>query len=406
MGADLSIKTKMAWFPLNIDDDAVSWSFDIVGLLAVVGGSAIEKHAQVITASHLSNFPRLLPAPETMLNTDRPARLPAVKDVAVVSVHSGNKLNELNFFANVIHNIESLPAFQFQSYSITHKENANKDAQEDVEKKEGPKKVTIPLHKFCQLDCVTFVSILMTIALFVWAGVQREAVGLLGVGTMSLSTSMACMSAQWRPTLTVRTAKGQVAPGDLVIKTRSGAFVCVKCTEEVARELYTGTEMCDYVFKGQDHKILLATSTVLLMAAIIFFSNTGWKVQIAVGLAYIILNLAYWGLALLKEPSEMWNMEDRYDVKLLESHSNPTFTKALWAAIQTTQRIGWAKKAQVAPATKNWDAWLDEAKKNRKNKNWDCEGARDRWMKRDDLEPQESGDEDQELSPTPLGDHH
>jgi len=374
----------MVWFPLDVEEGEVSWSFDIVGLLAVVGGSAIEKHAQAITASPFGSFPRLLPAPETMLDTDRPARLPAVKDVTVVGVHSGNQFNELNFFADVIHNIESLPPFFFQSFRITHRKDANKeleDAAKDVEKKPtGPQKAIIPLHKFCPLNLVTFASILMTIALFVWAGVQHSAVGLLGLGTMSLSTSMACMSAQWRPSLSVRNVKSKVADGDVVIKTRSGAFVCVQCPEEVARELYAGTEVCDYVFNGRYHQALLATSTVLLMAAIIFFSNTGWKIQIAVGLAYIVLNLAYWAMALLTEPSQMWNMNDRYVVERLDSHPNPNFTKALWDAIRTTERIGWAKKTQAAPATKNWDGWLDEAKKNCRNADWDCEEARDRWM--------------------------
>ncbi|KAJ5325757.1 uncharacterized protein N7506_008859 [Penicillium brevicompactum] len=370
----------MVWFPLNVEDGAVSWSFDIVGLLAVVGGSAIEKHAQAITASPFGSFPRLLPAPETMLNTDRPTRLPAVKDVTVVGVYSGNKFTELNFFADVIHNIESLPPFWFQSFRISHKADANADLDKDVEQKGGPPKAVIPLHKFCPLNLVTFASILMTIALFVWAGVQHEAVGLLGLGTMSLSTSMACMSAQWRPSLSVRKATGKVVDGDVVIRTRSGAFVCVKCTEEVARELYAGTEVCDYVFTGRYHQALLATSTVLLMAAIIFFSNTGWKIQIAVGLAYIILNLAYWAMALLTEPSEMWNMEDRYVVEKLEDHENANFTLVLWDAIRTTKRIGWAKKTQAAPATKNWAGWLAEAKENSHKQDWDPEGARDKWM--------------------------
>ncbi|KAJ5396512.1 hypothetical protein N7509_004625 [Penicillium cosmopolitanum] len=377
----------MVWFPLNIEDDAVSWSFDIVGLLAVVGGSAIEKHAQAITASPFGSFPRLLPAPETMLDTDRPARLPAVKDVTVVGVHSGNQFTELNFFANVIHDIESLPPFRFQCFRISHRKDANKDLEQDLEKNEAgekkpkcPEKAIIPLHKFCPLNLVTFASILMTIALFVWAGVQHEAVGLLGLGTMSLSTSMACMSAQWRPSLSVRTVKGKVADGDVVIRTRSGAFVCVKCTEEVARELYAGTEACDYVFNGRYHQVLLATSTVLLMAAIIFFSNTGWKIQIAVGLAYIILNLAYWAMALLTDPSEMWNMDDRYVVEKIDDHPNDNFTQVLWDAIRTTERIAWVKKTKSAPATKNWDGWLAEAKENCRDKDWKCEAARDRWM--------------------------
>ena len=382
----------MVWFPLNVDDDSVSWSFDIVGLLAVVGGSAIEKHAQAITASPFGSFPRLLPAPETMLNTDRPARLPAVKDVTVVGVYSGNKFSELNFFANVIHNVESLPPFQFQSFKIRHRENANEDIKTDIENINAPKKAVIPLHKFCLLNLVTLGSILITVALFVWAGVQHEAVGLLGLGTMSLSTSMACMSAQWRPKLSVRTVKGEVADGDVVIRTRAGAFVCVKCTEEVARELYAGTEACEYVFTGRYHQVLLAMSTVLLMAAIIFFSNTGWKVQIAVGLAYIILNLAYWAMALLTEPSQMWNMGDRYIVEALEDRPNANFTQVLWSAIQSTGRIGWIKKTHAAPATKNWDGWLAEAKANCRKKDWDPEGARDRWMKMK-LEREESDDE-------------
>src|SRR4051812_23325620 len=110
----------MGWFPLAVNTDKPTWSFDIVGLLAVVGGSSIEKHAQAITASPFGGFPRLLPAPETMLDTDRPARLPAVKDVTVLGVHSGNHFTELNFFAEVIHRIGSLEPFEFQSFKISH----------------------------------------------------------------------------------------------------------------------------------------------------------------------------------------------------------------------------------------------------------------------------------------------
>ncbi|KAJ5738791.1 hypothetical protein N7493_001946 [Penicillium malachiteum] len=365
----------MVWFPLKVDSEEVTWSFDIVGLLAVVGGSAIEKHAQAITASPFGSFPRLLPAPETMLDTDRPPRLPAVKDVTVVGVHSGNQFNELNFFADVIHDVNGLVPYQFQSYHITHQ-------KKDPEKNGTPAdKANIPLHTFCPLNIVTFASILMTIALFVWAGVEHDAVGLLGLGTMSLSTSFACMSAQWRPKLSVRNVKGDVPPGDVVIRTRSGAFIAVKCEEEIARELYAGTEVCDYVFRGRFHQSLLGASTVLLMAAIIFFSNSSWKIQIAVGLGYIILNLAYWAMALLTEPKQTWNMEARYNVELLEDHVRANFTQVLWDSIRTTGKIGWIKKTHAAPATKNWDGWLQEAKENWNNHEWKAEEARDRWMK-------------------------
>jgi hypothetical protein len=409
----------MGWFPLNVEEGEVSWRFDIVGLLAVVGGSAIEKHAQAITASHFGSFPRLMPAPETMLDTDRPSRLPAVKDVTVVGVKSGNQFNELNYFADVIHDIESLPAFHFQSFRISHRplpekevkkqeeeqtkewekarekarkahNKAVKETKNDVERKalgeykdppKPPLKAIIPLYPDCVLNFVTLASICMTIALAIWAGVQHDAVALLGLGAMALSTSMACMSAEWRPRLTTRTAAGQVVAGDVVIRTRSGAFVSVKCSEEVARELYAGTETCEYVYNGRYHQVLLATSTVLLMAAIIFLSNCGWKIQIAVGLAYIILNLAYWAMALLTDPREVWNMEHRYEVELLEKKQNENFTQVLWDVIRTTGEIRWAKKTGAAPATKNWNGWLKEAKENAHNPDWDCVERRDWWMK-------------------------
>ncbi|KAJ5088718.1 hypothetical protein N7456_012334 [Penicillium angulare] len=410
----------MVWFPLQVDKAAGdSWSFDIVGLLAVVGGSAIEKHAQAITASRFGSFPRLLPAPETMLDTDRPSRLPAVKDVTVVGVHSGNKFTELNYFANVIHDIESLPAFTFKSYRITHRplgehEIKKQEAEQEKEwekakqkakkkflkaaKKAGktdvensglaemkipPKpslKAEIPIKKGCVLNLVTLASILMTAALFIWAGVQHDAVALLGLGTMALSTSMACMSAQWRPQLSVRNATGKVVDGDVMIRTRAGAFISVKCSEEVARELYGGTEKCEYVFNGVYHQILLATSTVLLMAAIIFFSNCGWKIQIAVGLAYIILNMAYWGMALLTETSDVWDMNHRYEVEVQEDKENANFTQVLWDAIRDTGEYKWAKKTGAAPATKNWTEWMKEASANAKNPKWNCEERRNYWM--------------------------
>ncbi|KAJ5546134.1 hypothetical protein N7494_003719 [Penicillium frequentans] len=373
----------MVWFPLAVDNEAITWSFDIVGLLAVVGGSSIEKHAQSITASPLAGFPRLLPAPETMLDTDRPDRLPSVKDVTVVGVHSGNQFNELNFFADVIHRTGGLKSFQFQSFRITYRQKDPEENGSFLRHGVPPGKAIIPLHTFSSLNLLTLISVLITIALFVWAGVQHDAVAILGLGTMSISTATACLSAQWRPILSVRAAKGIVPPGDVVIRTRNGAFVAIECSEEIARELYAGTEECSYVYNGRTHQCLLAISTVLLMASIIFFSNCGWKIQIAVGLAYIILNLAYWALALLTEPQELWNWESRYQKEELVNEICPNYTVAMWKAIQTTGNVRWVKKAGFAPATKKWNGWLKEAKENCTNKEWDPEAARDRWMQKD-----------------------
>ncbi|KAF9889134.1 hypothetical protein FE257_007623 [Aspergillus nanangensis] len=363
----------MSWFPTTLDSGEQSWRFDIVSLLAVIGGSTIEKHKQSITASPFAGFPRLLPAPDTLLDTDRPIRLPSVGDVVIIGIYSGTRTNELNFFANVIHDAESLAPYEFRSYNITY-------ATPDIEKEDAAKtEINIPVRTLSALNGVTVLSILMTVGLFVWAGVIHDGVALVGLFSMSLSTSTACLSGQWRPRLSKRPTGGRVPPGDLVIKTRGGAFIVVHCREEITRELYAGMDTCQYVFTGRPHQLLLASSTVLLMASIILFSNCGRTMQIAVGVVYIILNILYWAMALLTSPQHTWDMR-RYRVEETQSVQTGNYTEVLWRAIRDTGEIKWVKKGDLAPATKYWKGWLKEAQDNCKNENWDAVAAKNRWM--------------------------
>ncbi|BCR98444.1 uncharacterized protein AKAW2_40127A [Aspergillus luchuensis] len=62
----------MGWFPVGLEEGENKWKFDIIPLLAVIGSSAIQKHMQAITASPFAIFPRLMPAPESLLDTERP----------------------------------------------------------------------------------------------------------------------------------------------------------------------------------------------------------------------------------------------------------------------------------------------------------------------------------------------
>lgn len=367
----------MAWFPSTMASPEPTWSFGIVGLLAVLGGSTIEKYKQPITASHFGGFPRLLPAPNTLVNPDRPARLPSAKDVTVVGVYSGTLFSELNFFANVIHDIESLAPYEFRAYTIRY---ATGDI-ESLKKRESRKGPRMPIRKFCPLNMVTLLSILMTAALIIWAGVIHDGPALVGLLTMSLSTCTACLSSQWYPKLSHRPTGGGVPPGDMVIKSRGGAFVVVHCTEEIARELYGGMETCEYAFNGRPHQMLLASSTILLMAGIILFSNAGKTMQIAIGVAYIILNILYWGISLLTTTAHTWDT-GRYVVDYEQGtfRHKPNYTEALWLAIHATGEVDWVEKGGLAPSTKYWKGWLNEAKSHSMDKDWDAVAAKDRWM--------------------------
>ncbi|GFF18060.1 hypothetical protein ATEIFO6365_0007060900 [Aspergillus terreus] len=183
----------MPWFPSNRSSSEEGWRFDIISLVAVVGGSTVAKHRQAITASRFGNIPRLLPAPDTFLDPDRPVRLPSVGGIDVFGVHSGNHFTELHFFADIIHDTRSLKPYEFLAYKITyHQSDEERTAGTNTDTADGAnKRLSIPQHPFSFLNMVTLVSTGMTVGLFIWAALIHDGVALLGIGTMSLSAKLA-----------------------------------------------------------------------------------------------------------------------------------------------------------------------------------------------------------------------
>ncbi|OGM41819.1 hypothetical protein ABOM_009664 [Aspergillus bombycis] len=351
----LDTTSEMGWFPTQLDSEESKWHFDILILLAVIGSSATQKHMPSITASAFGLFPRLLPAPETLLDTRRLYRLPSAANVDVVGVHSGTVLTELNYFATLVHKIEDLEPFEFRSCKIEH------NLGHDREKGESNKPIRVKTMSL--LNVITIVSIFMSVGLLVFAGVIHDGVALVGVSTMALSTSAASLSAHWSPKLSERDQNAKMPPADVVIRTRGGAFIVVRGDEYVIRELYKGMDSCQYEYPDKVRQVFLALSTLLLMTSVIMFSNSSEKIQIAVGAAYFILNILYWGLALLVEPGDVWDMS-RYDIQHDMPQKKGNYTEVLWLAILETRSIDWVRRANIAPKTAPWDEWLREALQN------------------------------------------
>ncbi|KAI9924221.1 hypothetical protein MW887_007171 [Aspergillus wentii] len=394
----------MGWFPTT-REEADGWKFDIVSLVAVIGETTIERHVPPMASSLFGLIPRLIPAPQTLLQTERATRLPPVKDVIVMGVESGTKVEELNFFANIIHeDVNRLKPFEFRMYRISHNLEIGDEQGKTVvgstpkrsntlkstknEDDDDPKKSEIvidqPFHPFGWMTLTTTISVLMTIGLFIWAACIHDGVALIAIATMSMSTSLGCLSNRWVPVLQARAIKSKVPPGDVVIRTRQGAFVVVHCDEEITRELYVAPDTCKYYLEGAAHRVVLGISTVLLMASIIFFSNCGWTMQTAIGIAYIILNMIYWAVPRVIEEKNTWDLS-RYHVEydgssdkhclLDEDRDHRNYTKTLWYAIRETGRTEWVETGHFAPKTKAWDKWLSKAQENIDNDNWDWDAV-------------------------------
>lgn len=259
------------------------------------------------------------------------------------------------------------------------------------------------MHAYSTLNGATVFSVLITIGLFVWAAVIHDGVACVAIAAISASTSIACLSNQWRPQVAERPSTAKVPDGDLIIKTRGAAMIVVHCSEEITRELYMGAEKCDYVVPRRVWSVLVGTSTMLLMIAVVLLGNCNWTMQAAVGVAYIILNGVYWALPLLSEERWLWNLEDRYDIEQIKTHkvdvqtpqgtkkmnkalandihdNRPCYTRTLAYAIQATGQTKWVARAKFAPPTEAWENWIELARANLGNDHWNAVQAKDDCM--------------------------
>ncbi|QSZ30752.1 hypothetical protein DSL72_000310 [Monilinia vaccinii-corymbosi] len=430
-----------SWFPSG-KEVRDGWRLDIVSLLAVIGESAMAEHSQSMTSSWMCMLPRIIPAPQVLLKSSRPSRMSQV-NAAVVGVHSGIYIPTLNFFPNIIHPIEALEPFQFKVFEIRHRkssrrlpsppEAADKERQvstsssgETAHLESGGKlqarlrdtlatKIThrgtnldglkphVPPKFWSPLNCLSLISFFLTIGLFIWALLTHDGTACVALCTISFASSIVGYASYWSPVLMNRNFQSRVPQGDVVIRTREGAFIVVRCDEDVARELYSGTEECRYYVSTDPYRILVGFGTFLLMVSVVLLGNCDFQMQISIGASYIALNGAFWGVALMNK-GRFWDLssyewkdvtpESAREAHLAQDESDvewkPSFTRTLWYAIRETKKIGWVSTSGAAPRTKRWEEWLNkaEAEAVKGNWSWDAVHQKDTTVGESDSVPQ------------------
>ena len=413
------------WFPTG-RNNSQGWRLDIVSLLAVIGENSVAEHAQPLTASWLCVLPRLIPAPQALLKSNRPLGLPTTSAI-VVGVHSGLRVDSLNYFGDLLHNIEEVKRYEFKQFRVTWTEKAEKQQVERQQRQQEKRDRTsakldaeaggqtngttsvkamqedldgprmIGPHRFSPLRLISITSFVATWALFIWAACIKDAVACLSIFTVSFAATLGCAGQFWRPKLAERPSTAEVPAGDVVIRTRKGGFIVVQCKEEIARELYVASEECDYYINDANlFKAMSGVGVFLFMIGVVLLGNCNWTMQAAIGVLFILLNGAYW-TASLAEKRRFWDLTrfDKQDITpphLSDGHKEkpmgpgrendkPNFTRTLWYAIQATRENKWVAQSGAAPATEAWKEWLRLAYENRNNKDWDAVEAKNRLMK-------------------------
>ncbi|TGJ86421.1 hypothetical protein E0Z10_g2391 [Xylaria hypoxylon] len=259
------------------------------------------------------------------------------------------------------------------------------------------KRPAIPATLYSPIHILEVFSAIVTFAIIAFAAVQKDGTAIIAVTLMATASTIVGWASWWRPILMNRSHTNKVPAGDVIIRTREGAFLLVKCTEEVARELYSGTEECEYHVSGQAYRVLMGLGTFLLMASVILLGNCKWKSQIFVSAAYVVLNGLYWTMGLLPK-RYFWDLS-RYDYRDItppearnaDRETDPndrregvkSFTRTLWWAIRETKRTAWVQRSGAAPGTYQWGLWLAEAEAAAKagDKDWPSVARKDEIMK-------------------------
>ncbi|KAI0401136.1 hypothetical protein F4802DRAFT_619161 [Xylaria palmicola] len=264
----------------------------------------------------------------------------------------------------------------------------------------------IPATLYSPMHILEIFSALLTFAIIGFAIAKKDGTAILAVSLMASASSVVGWASWWRPILMNRSHTNQVPAGDVIIRTREGGFLLVKCTEEVARELYSGTEECEYHVTGQAYRLLMGLGTFLIMVSVILLGNCKWDSQIFIGASYIVLNGLYWTMGLL--PKRLFWDLSRYDFRDVTPpearHAEKTtdasdpregvksFTRTLWYAIRETQRTAWVRRSGAAPGTPQWQMWLAEAEAAAKagDTRWPAVARKDAIMKMSEEETTKS----------------
>ncbi|KAM6532890.1 hypothetical protein FALCPG4_005935 [Fusarium falciforme] len=259
------------------------------------------------------------------------------------------------------------------------------------------KRPAVPAELFSPIHVLSVFSCFLSIAIVGCAIRWRDGNAILAVSLISFASSVVGYASFWHPILMNRKHTNEVPRGDVMIRTREGAFILIKCTEEVARELYSGTEECHYHVGDRSYRLLMALGTTLLMLSVVLLGNCTWNSQIFIGGSYIVLNGLYWGLGMLP-PSYFWDLsrytwedvtrDDAKNAHLITDSSDqregyPSYTRTLWYAIRETRRTGWVSRSGAAPGTDQWKKWLAEALENagKGKRDWESVARKDVIMK-------------------------
>ncbi|KAI6803210.1 hypothetical protein KC363_g2098 [Hortaea werneckii] len=424
---------SMLW-PQTFDD----FQLDIVGFLAILGEGSVAANAQVAALSRLFYLPRLIPAPQALLWPSRPSKLPPTTAV-VTGVYSGNVKEHIHHLAHVLLSGDEMPTYTVRCVRITKKSGQEKvtrldtmlrglPARKNADPDATMRDPSVKAKALGPLTGVVAIGLALSITLFIVSIVFGDGMSMIATILLSLLSTVVGIGNKWNLKLPQPAQGVNHSDGDVVIRYPRGSYLVVRCTEQVARELYFAPEEIEYNVKSPGKfRIISLVGTLMLMLGVIALANARLPLQFAWAGAYIIINIAHWIAAALPASSH-WDLScytiEEESIALHPRHEDPkgkpfggpdspNFTEALWKAIMFTKETAWVRPGKAAPQTRTWDQWLEEAQKHAmsvksrkgliKNKKFGDESQSEGlvWNDPDQWDPKKAWNELHEANKTP-----
>lgn len=191
-------------------------------------------------------------------------------------------------------NAESLPQYSVKCVEIKRKPHAGE----------------VKAKLFGPTSAVAVLGCFLSLSLFAISVQQQDGMGMLAVICLSFLSTLIGLGNKWILNLPKRIPTTQFTPpGDVVMRYPKGNFVVVRCSEDVARELYFAPEEIEYLVEHPwKYRMIALVGTILLMFGVIFLGNAGTNTQVAYAASFMVLNAAYWIVAALPQRYH-WDMD-------------------------------------------------------------------------------------------------
>lgn len=262
-------------------------------------------------------------------------------------------IRHLPFFAHILHGGQS----RHKPYCIYEAEVGRSGTQKQPS-----------IRLFSPLNLLALLGLAFTIVLIVVAVDLGDGMAVVAVSLLSATSTLSGLSWRWGRSIEANDPFSDYPPRKVVIRWPNGSFLLVHTNDGILRELYTNREGCSYNIIGEQYQAIVGTGVVLLIVSIVALSNCEWEMQAAIALAYTVMHVLYWFVAML--PMRwVWDMS-MFTVKSKKEEYLGDYVKVVSKLINLTQSVEWVLQSEMVPDNPVWKAWIKEAEKECMNERW------------------------------------